>query len=368
MGIGRVFGAAIGHGGAGYDYPIEKIFVRPLNKSAAVKWTDPCDNGWLGTKIVRKTGTYPASVIDGTLVVDSRVRNQYTEDGFVDTGLTNGTEYYYKAFPYSGKGVNTSYLNQAAPVMPFTFSFTGTYEDTNITANEQEYRLITLKSSGTLTVSALTADIWMCGGGAAGSTRGGGGGYTTKASSINLLGSYVLTIGTGGVGNGVNGGNTSGFGLTANGGQSTSGAGGSGGGARSSGTVGAGAGISTVPFGFTSVFSPHCAGGGGGGYSYEDRSDNYSSNYRGGKGGSDGASGSTGLSGYSTGGDGGTLGGGKGGNGTTGNANIGSSATYYGSGGGGYGYYYYYFSSSNNTSASGTPGSGYQGVIYLLIK
>lgn len=60
---------------------------------------------WGGTKIVRKVGSYPTKVSDGVLVVDYQVRNQYASSGFVDTGLVEGVEYYYRWFPYSDQGV-----------------------------------------------------------------------------------------------------------------------------------------------------------------------------------------------------------------------------------------------------------------------
>lgn len=60
---------------------------------------------WGGTKIVRKVGSYPTKVNDGVLVVDYQVRNQYATNGFTDTGLVEGVEYYYRWFPYSDQGV-----------------------------------------------------------------------------------------------------------------------------------------------------------------------------------------------------------------------------------------------------------------------
>lgn len=74
-----------------------------------VKWTDPEDlvvaestlATWGGTLLVRKAGSMPVSRRDGTVVVDSKVRNQYKEKYFCDSGLSNGTTYYYKFFPYT---------------------------------------------------------------------------------------------------------------------------------------------------------------------------------------------------------------------------------------------------------------------------
>jgi hypothetical protein len=79
------------------------------DEQVTLTWTDPDDvvvDGfplmeWSGTKVLRKAGSYPASHTDGVLVVDNTVRNQYASTGIVDSGLTNGTVYYYQAFPYS---------------------------------------------------------------------------------------------------------------------------------------------------------------------------------------------------------------------------------------------------------------------------
>ncbi|MCM3488768.1 hypothetical protein M3689_05535 [Alkalihalophilus marmarensis] len=83
------------------------------NAQVTLTWTDPADvvlDGatiarWKGTKVLRKTGSYPINENDGVLVVDSGVRNQYSTTGFVDTGLTNGTTYYYSAFSYTEDGI-----------------------------------------------------------------------------------------------------------------------------------------------------------------------------------------------------------------------------------------------------------------------
>lgn len=86
------------------------------NGKILLKWTDPDDlvyqgstlAAWLGTKVVRKEGSAPESVSDGTLIVNSIEHNQYSSTALVDDNLTNGTKYYYRFFPYTTKGIYTS--------------------------------------------------------------------------------------------------------------------------------------------------------------------------------------------------------------------------------------------------------------------
>ena len=59
-----------------------------------LSWTNPTDADFAGTRILRKTGSYPSSVTDGLLI--------YASNGtsYIDTGLINQFTFYYKGFPY----------------------------------------------------------------------------------------------------------------------------------------------------------------------------------------------------------------------------------------------------------------------------
>ncbi len=254
--------------------------------------------------------------------------------------------------------------------------YTGAFTVSQVTKDGVLYDLYTITSSGTLTLNEA-AQAWICGGGGNGGPSpqanvgaGGAGGYV-KSGNLSA-GTHVVTIGS------VSGATKIGSALTANGGASAkeynSANGGSGGGPGAMGvtqsrTPGTGAGVSTYPFGITSLYA-HCGGGGGGAFCYQ----NYSGEYwgrAGGAGGTNGGNGSAGTYVAETsptssvsGGAGGSRGGGRGGSTTTGK---GANATFYGSGGGGAGYGYYMSGTTEVWFTNRVGGSGYQGVAYILI-
>ena len=68
--------------------------------TAALSWTAPSpdeDNSFVGARIVRKTGSAPTGINDGTVVYEG------TALTYTDTGLTAGTTYYYRAFAYNAR-------------------------------------------------------------------------------------------------------------------------------------------------------------------------------------------------------------------------------------------------------------------------
>ena len=93
--------------------PCYNFTAKATDRCVSLKWSDPEDYTttdsylveWASTRIVRKTGSYPVDENDGTVVVTSTTRNQYQSTAFTDSGLTNNTTYYYRAFPCSTDGI-----------------------------------------------------------------------------------------------------------------------------------------------------------------------------------------------------------------------------------------------------------------------
>ena len=77
-----------------------KVLPGATSLTAALSWTAPSpdeDNSFVGARIVRKIGSAPTGINDGTVVYEG------TALTYTDTGLTEGTTYYYRAFAYNAK-------------------------------------------------------------------------------------------------------------------------------------------------------------------------------------------------------------------------------------------------------------------------
>ncbi len=270
-------------------------------------------------------------------------------------------------------------------VAALAITYTGNMTDEIVTMGDgNQYRLLTLTSSGTLSIPAkVKADVWLCGGGANGGNAwtggpkggyGGGGGFITQALS-QVIANITAVVGAAAGDSSIIGdiSLSAACGITINANSNpdtTTVVGASGGGGRGtyywdSNQPGLkGAGVTTYPFGDTTYFSgkPHCAGGGGGTSSHYVSGNGYVG--AGGNGGTNGGDGGIGLTAGSygsSGGTGGALGGGTGSSRYLGNR--GTNATFYGSGGGGGSI----SDDEDDVSSTYNPTSGYQGVIYVRI-
>lgn len=126
-----------GGSGGGGGIPLAQptgVSLTNADEAVTIKWTDPADvtlDGatlakWSGTLVVRKAGSAPTSKTDGVVVVDSKTRDAYKTTGFKDTGLTNGTKYYYGIFPYTTGNVYTyDYTNSITPTAIYPSAATG---------------------------------------------------------------------------------------------------------------------------------------------------------------------------------------------------------------------------------------------------
>ena len=89
--------------------------ISASSSTVSLTWTDPSDvtlNGatlaaWGGTLVVRKTGSAPENIGDGTVVVNSTTRNAYSTTALTDTVPTLDVKYYYRFFPYNSSGAYT---------------------------------------------------------------------------------------------------------------------------------------------------------------------------------------------------------------------------------------------------------------------
>ena len=83
-----------------------------INNEVSLKWTDPsdiatnepCTATWAGTVVVRKENSAPLHRWDGTLIVDSTTRDEYSVNALVDNTVQDKKRYYYGIFPYDTKG------------------------------------------------------------------------------------------------------------------------------------------------------------------------------------------------------------------------------------------------------------------------
>ncbi|MCR4311965.1 MAG: hypothetical protein NUV56_01640, partial [Candidatus Uhrbacteria bacterium] len=97
----------------------------PGDDSVVLAWTNPTAASYTGTMVRSSTSTFPTSTTDGTLV-SSVTGSSGGTSTVTDSGLTDGTTYYYALFPYDSSGVYGTplYLKQVAYPALFTENFT----------------------------------------------------------------------------------------------------------------------------------------------------------------------------------------------------------------------------------------------------
>lgn len=133
-------------------------------QEVSLTWSDPADivvdgttlAAWDGTLVVRKAGSAPANRNDGTVIVNNKIRNQYSVNALVDSTVEYGTTYYYRFFPYTTNGAYTT--GSALAVIPGRTNIeyvpvqsgTLTYDGTEKTATFNYY------DSNKMTVSGNT--------------------------------------------------------------------------------------------------------------------------------------------------------------------------------------------------------------------
>lgn len=100
-------------GSGGYGTLPEQVsgfYAARGNAQVTLTWSNPSAE-YAGTLIVRKTGSYPQRPSDGVKIYKG------TGTSFIDTGLTNGTQYYYRAFAYNSRGEYQT-INRIAVATP----------------------------------------------------------------------------------------------------------------------------------------------------------------------------------------------------------------------------------------------------------
>ena len=129
-------------GGGIAPNPMISISASPGNTKVNLIFTPPDDTviegQYLcyvgGLKCVRKTGSAPEHETDGTLLFDLKGDDihLYETTPYEDADLENGTEYYYRFFPYSTLGiVNTSSTGNVVSATPQPYVLYGFRIDKN---------------------------------------------------------------------------------------------------------------------------------------------------------------------------------------------------------------------------------------------
>jgi len=99
--------------------PVSNFAAVPSDGVVNLSWNNP-GGTWTGTTIVRNESDYPASITDGTVLVDGGIVSSYS-----DSALNNGTTYYYRAFTTNGVNINDSTAGQQIYATPSPYKIFG---------------------------------------------------------------------------------------------------------------------------------------------------------------------------------------------------------------------------------------------------
>ena len=96
---------------------VENFVASPDDREIELTWKNPLDTDFAGVKIMRSEEFYPTGSSEGFVIYEG------SAESFLDTGLENGTRYYYTAFAYDtdsnfSSGAIASAIPQPAGVPP----------------------------------------------------------------------------------------------------------------------------------------------------------------------------------------------------------------------------------------------------------
>lgn len=104
--------------------PVTSFALQAGNTTITPTWTNPTDTDFAGVRLVYKTGSYPSSITDGTIITSAT-------SGTAITGLTNGTTYYVRVFTYdTSYNYNTTTSGQQLTATPVAYLIYGIRIDT----------------------------------------------------------------------------------------------------------------------------------------------------------------------------------------------------------------------------------------------